>query len=241
MNKSLFIIPFYNEEKRIPRDEFMQSFSNFKEVDFLLVNDGSSDKTQSILNDFSNKFTNVKILELTKNKGKAEAIRNGILNSQNLNYNYFGYLDADLSTPISEIIKLLEFSKRNSELKIVMGARIKLLGNNVIRSTKRHYLGRIFATIISKIILKTPVYDTQCGAKIIKSDVAFLLFEKEFQTRWLFDVEMLLRLKQYGNLESLVVEIPLATWIEKGDTKIKLKEILSFPLQLIQIYFQKHS
>lgn len=119
-----------------------------------------------------------------------------------------------------------------------MATRIKLLGNNVIRSSKRHYLGRIFATIISKFILKTPVYDTQCGAKIIKSDVVFLLFEKEFKTRWLFDVEMLLRLKKSGNLENLVTEIPLATWIEKGNTKIKFKEFISFPIQLIKIYFQ---
>lgn len=118
MNKSLFIIPFYNEEKKIPQDEFVQSFLDFKEVDFLLVNDGSSDKTQLILDDFSSKFSNVKTIGLAQNKGKAEAIRKGILDSQKLNYSYFGYLYADLSTPISELLKLLEFSKSNSEIKL---------------------------------------------------------------------------------------------------------------------------
>ena len=239
MNQSLFIIPFYNEEKRIPHSEFIDGFARYHDIDFLLVNDGSVDKTQEILNDFASKFANVSVLNLEKNSGKAEAIRKAILQSRDLNYSSFGYLDADLSTPISEIIRLLEFSKANPNLQIVMGTRIKLLGNSVVRSSKRHYFGRIFATIISNFILETAVYDTQCGAKIIKSEVAVSLFEKEFRTKWLFDVEMLLRLKKRaGKLEGIVAEIPLTTWIEKGNTKIKLKEFISFPVQLIMIYFR---
>lgn len=239
MNKSLLIIPFYNEEKRIPQSEFLEAFERYQNVDFLLVNDGSSDKTLDILDDFASKFSHVKVLNLKKNGGKAEAIRSGILWAKELSYDYLGYLDADLSTPIAELIRLLEFSIANQNLQIVMGTRIKLLGNNVIRSSRRHYFGRIFATIISNFILKTAVYDTQCGAKIIKKEVAFLLFEKEFRTKWLFDVEMLLRLKKHaGKLEEIVAEMPLNTWIEKGDTKIKLKEFVSFPWQLIMIYFK---
>jgi len=134
---------------------------------------------------------------------------------------------------------LLEFSKDNPHLKIVMGTRIKLIGNNVIRSSRRHYLGRIFATITSNFILKTPIYDTQCGAKIIKADIAQFLFAKKFDTKWLFDVEMLLRLKKdQENLENCVAEVPLTTWIEKGDSKIKFKEFINFPFQLIKIYLK---
>lgn len=237
MNKSLFIIPFYNEEKRIPLDEFVFAFSEFSDIDFLLVNDGSTDKTKEIIQNFATFFSNVTALNLDNNQGKAQAIRSGVLHCKELNYDYFGYLDADLSTPISEIKMLLDFAKANQNLKIVMGTRIKLLGNNVIRSNKRHYLGRIFATIISKFILKTPVYDTQCGAKIIASDVAFDLFQDKFETRWLFDVEMLLRLKKKsGKLENFVAEVPISTWIEKGNTKIKFKEFINFPFQLLKIY-----
>jgi glycosyltransferase involved in cell wall biosynthesis len=239
MAKALFIIPFYNEEKRILINEFALAFKNFNTIDFLLVNDGSFDLTQKIIENFSIPFSNVKVLNLEKNQGKAEAIRMGMLHSKNLDYDYFGYLDADLSTPIAEVIKLLEFAKTNPHLKLIMGTRIKLLGNNIIRSNKRHYLGRIFATIISNLILKTPVYDTQCGAKIIKSDIVNLTFSQKFKTRWLFDVEMLLRLKknQISLVES-VAEFPLSTWIEKGNTKIKFIEFIHFPFQLIKIYFQ---
>lgn len=239
MNNSLFIVPFFNEEKRMPLSEFLLAFETFPEIDFLLVNDGSSDQTRIILHDFAIKFSNVKTLNLKINQGKAEAIRAGILFSKQFEYQYLGYLDADLSTPISEMIRLLAFSKANPNLDITMGTRIKLLGNNVVRSSKRHYLGRIFATIISNFVLKTPVYDTQCGAKIIKSEVAHFLFEDKFQTRWLFDVEMLLRLKNAkGNLENYVAELPLTTWIEKGNTKIKFKEFVNFPFQLTKIYLK---
>lgn len=62
-----------------------------------------------------------------------------ILHSKHLNYNYFGYLDADLLTPIAQVIQLLEFAKTNSHLKLIMRSKIKLLGNNVNCSLKRHY------------------------------------------------------------------------------------------------------
>jgi dolichyl-phosphate beta-glucosyltransferase len=239
MNKSLFIIPFFNEEKRIPHHEFAQAFVDFGEIDFLLVNDGSTDNTQVVLEEFSARYLNVNTLNLKLNQGKAAAIRNGILFSKNFDYQYLGYLDADLSTPISEVVRLLAFAEANPNLAIIMGTRIKLLGNNVVRSSKRHYLGRIFATLISNFILKTPVYDTQCGAKIIKSEIAQFLFAAQFQTRWLFDVEMLLRLKNAkGSLENYVAELPLHTWIEKGNTKIKFKEFVNFPFQLMKIYLK---
>ncbi|MCY1478333.1 Poly-beta-1,6-N-acetyl-D-glucosamine synthase [compost metagenome] len=237
MNKSLFIIPFYNEEKRISSHEYLQIIEESKEIDFLLVNDGSSDATLGILKGLSDKLSNCETYDLSQNSGKAEAIRKGMLHAQN-GYEYIGYLDADFSTPVSEMIKLLDYAKRNPHLNIVLGSRVKLLGNQVIRSQVRHYFGRIFATVISKFILRVPVYDTQCGAKIIKADVAKTLFEKPFLTRWIFDVEMLMRYKTtYPNFLTTTSEYPLDIWIEKGKTSIKLKEFLIFPFQILKIYF----
>ena len=105
---------------------------------------------------------------MVDNVGKSEAIRKGVLTVNEDGYEYLGYLDADLATPISEMIRLVGFSVENHKIDFIMGGRIKLIGNEVSRSMKRHYFGRVFATIISQFILKTPIYDTQCGAKIIK-------------------------------------------------------------------------
>lgn len=237
MNQTLFIIPFYNEGKRISFEEYLQIIGASNEIDFLLINDGSSDNTLDVLNKLSEKLENCAVYSLSQNSGKAEAIRQGILHNEK-EYEYIGYLDADFSTPVSEMIRLLDNAKKDKKLNIVLGSRVKLLGNQVVRSQARHYFGRIFATIISKIILRVPVYDTQCGAKIIKADIAKKLFEKPFLTRWIFDVEMLLRYKiTYPDFLIAVKEFPLETWIEKGNTSIKLKEFLIFPFQILKIYF----
>ncbi len=237
MKKALFIIPFFNEESRIDILEYKLAFKENISINFLLVDDGSTDCTSEILTDFENNFENVSVLLLKENVGKAEAIRKGVLNVNEDSYEYLGYLDADLATPISEMTRMLYFFNENHKIDFMMGSRIKLIGNNVSRSMKRHYFGRIFATIISQFILKTPIYDTQCGAKIIKSKLAKSLFEKAFLTKWLFDVELLLRFKA---LDSSYIyktsEFPLNIWVEKGNSKIKFTDLLLVPYQILKLY-----
>ena len=87
------------------------------------------------------------------------------------------------------------------------------------------------------MVLKTPVYDTQCGAKVIEYTIAKQLFKEKFITKWLFDVELLLRMKVNYNLQENVLEIPLYEWKEKGNSKIKFIDFFKFPFQIIKIYF----
>ena len=77
--KVTIIIPFYNEVERINVENFYQIFNRFSHYNFLLVDDGSSDKTIDILEEFKLKFSTIKVLKLTKNLGKAEAIRSAVL------------------------------------------------------------------------------------------------------------------------------------------------------------------
>ena len=208
--KIVIIIPFYNEVERISLDNFYQIFTAFPNYNFLLVDDGSSDQTIQILEEFQSKFSSIKVLKLPKNVGKAEAIRSGVLSISDKDF--IAYYDADLATPFSELDKLIQFSVQNPNYKMVMGARIKLIGNGVKRSLKRHYFGRIFATIVSQFILKVAVYDTQCGAKVIDYQTAKQIFEKPFISKWLFDVELLKRLQKIYDLKQVVKEIPLEKW-----------------------------
>lgn len=228
------IIPFYNEVARINLENFHKIFNGFQHYKFLLVNDGSSDNTIEILNQFQSKFSNVEVLNLYENVGKAEAIRSGVLSLSDTDF--IAYYDADLATPIPELDKLIQFAFQNPTYKFVMGARIKLIGNGVKRSLKRHYFGRVFATIVSQFILKVAVYDTQCGAKVIDFKTAQQIFEKPFISKWLFDVELLKRLQKVYDLKEVVKEIPLEEWEEIGNSKIKMSDFLQIPFQLFQIY-----
>lgn len=232
--KITIIIPFYNEEKRIEIERFHQIFNNYLQYDFILVDDGSTDNTSIILNEFKNKFPNLTILKLDKNVGKAEAIRAAVLSISTTDF--IVYYDADLATPFSELEKLIQFSTLHQNYKIVMGARIKLIGNGVKRSLTRHYFGRIFATIVSQFVLKVAVYDTQCGAKVIDFKIAKLIFSKPFLSKWLFDVELLKRLQKIHNLNEVVKEIPLENWTEIGNSKIKVIDFFKIPFELLKIY-----
>lgn len=235
--KIVIIIPFYNEVNRIDVESYHKIFSEFSTYHFLLVNDGSSDTTLQFLERFKEKFSNVNVLNLIVNVGKAAAIRNGVLSISEADF--ICYYDADLATPMSELEKLIQFSITNSTYKFVMGARIKLIGNGVKRSLKRHYFGRIFATIVSQFILKVPIYDTQCGAKVIQYQIAKQIFDAPFISKWLFDVEVLKRLQKSDNLEEVVKEIPLEKWYEIENSRIKLIDFFRLPFHLFKIFIQK--
>jgi glycosyltransferase involved in cell wall biosynthesis len=232
--KVTIIIPFYNEEKRIVLKSFHQIFKNTSQYDFILVDDGSTDNTLAVLNQFKSEFSTIDVLKLDKNVGKAEAIRAAVLSIYNADF--IAYYDADLATPFTELDKLIQFSIQNLNYKIIMGARIKLIGNGVKRSLKRHYFGRIFATIVSKFVLNVAVYDTQCGAKVIDYQIANQIFAKPFISKWLFDVELLKRLQKNHNLNEGVKEIPLEKWEEIGNSKIRFIDFIKLPFELFQIY-----
>jgi len=239
MQKLLIVIPCFNEAKRLPINEFNDFIKN-KEMEFihfLFVNDGSSDETLEVINNLSKEHRQVEVLDLKHNVGKAEAIRQGVLHSMELNFDYIGYFDADLAAPLSEVDTLLQAIKFNPYM--ILGARVKLLGSTIIkRKLARHYIGRVFATIVSNM-LKLPIYDTQCGAKLIRNDVAQTIFEKSFISKWLFDVELLFRIKNnYKDFENKIVEVPLKQWEDKSGSKIKLSYYFQAPIDLLRIYFR---
>ncbi|GGH39931.1 hypothetical protein IA57_01700 [Mangrovimonas yunxiaonensis] len=231
------IIPCFNEANRIDSEKFKTFEKQNSNIVFYFINDGSTDDTRPVLDELCKSSSHFNVLHLEKNGGKAEAIRQGILNLKT-DYDYIGYLDADLSTPLKEIDRLLKFAQDNHK-KFVMGSRIKIVGNAIDRRLKRHISGRIVATIIDSFILRLGIYDTQCGAKIIDSQLAKELFKEPFQTKWLFDVELILRTKlKYGKTYCLenMVEVPLLQWQDIGQSKITFGDILKLPSDFIKIY-----
>lgn len=234
------IIPCYNEFNRLNTKEFSSFLSKEKNqhISFLFVNDGSQDNTIDLLKELASKFEKVSFINLEENVGKAEAIRQGVLHSKNQQFDYIGYFDADLAAPLDEIINLSKTIKDEDSPYIILGTRVKLLGNTQIkRKIYRHFIGRIFATIVS-FILKIPVYDTQCGAKLIRKDIAEEIFKEHFISKWLFDVEILFRInRKFKNSLSKIIEVPLNRWEDKSGSKIKPTYFLKAPIDLLAIYF----
>ena len=233
------IIPCYNEANRLPTDAFISYLNRVSSVQLCFVNDGSHDDTQAVLDGLQRQYPDkIKVLSLPNNQGKAGAVRAGMLHCSDQPFDYLGYLDADLATPLDAIGDLQTVLDQNPMLDMVMGSRIKFLGADIQRDAFRHYVGRVIATFISNI-LKLPVYDTQCGAKLFRRGVVTGLFSEPFLSPWLFDVEILARLiRQYGRLTIPVhaAEVPLKQWIEKSDSRISPTYMFRMWYELYRIH-----
>lgn len=238
MPKVCIIIPFYNESNRIDKEAFISFLTKENEYSMLLVDDGSTDATLLALNKMEELMPEqIKILSLEQNSGKAEAVRQGVQQALAWKtFDYLGYMDADLATPLNEAPYLVgHFNKK--QIQFVFGSRVKLYGWDIQRSLKRHYFGRIFATYVG-FLFKLDIYDTQCGAKFFSHNMAKDLFNEKFVSKWFFDIELLLRLgkqapnQNYGNI---LLEVPLRHWNEKGDSKLKMSDFLKTPFELNKI------
>lgn len=218
------VIPCYNEEKGISNGEYSNFLNDNPEVLICFVNDGSKDNTLQVLHDLKEKYPNqIQILSLVKNSGKAEAVRAGIKHcNANFHHQFIGYLDADLATTLEEFIDLRNYLK--GDIVFGFGSRIRKIGSRIERQNDRFLIGRVIATFISTI-LDIKVYDTQCGSKLFTRAISVELFEQEFISTWLFDVEVFYRMiLLFGRETALqkMLEIPLKLWVEKGDSKVKL-------------------
>lgn len=230
------VVPCYNEEKRLDSARFLQFIESNPAISFLFVNDGSKDGTLKVLKLIQERFPKqVAILDLEKNGGKAEAVRQGIMvASAQAEMKWVGFWDADLATPLDEILRFQQLIDNRTELKMIMGCRFRHLGSNIDRKPSRHYVGRIFATIVS-MMLKLPVYDTQCGAKLFEAQLAQKIFATSFISRWLFDVELLFRSRPFINPQQ-IYELPLCSWMDVNGSRLKFSDFLKSPFILAKIY-----
>jgi len=224
MNTICIIIPFYNEFNRFPLEEFKTFLQKEQGTCFCLVNDGSTDETGKMLKLLQETAPErILVKTLTENAGKAGAVYAGMNAAlQYFQSEYFGFFDADLATPLEESCELLLHLQEKTPLELAMGSRVAILGYRIERKLYRHLIGRIIATFISNI-LHLMIYDTQCGAKLFRRPMAVRVFETPFITRWLFDVEILARiigLVGRERIEEVVVEVPVRSWVDKGDSKI---------------------
>lgn len=239
MQKTCIVIPCYNEADRLDIQAFLLYAASRPAIYFLFVNDGSTDSTSGLLKQLTEMnaqqfcYTN-----LEKNSGKAASVREGFIKSFNwLDFAYVGYLDADLATPLSEIEWLLQSFRDDPSLAFVLGSRKKTAVNSIKRSRLRHSFGRVYANFITGI-LGLDFYDTQCGAKIIKAEVAQQLIKTPFIDRWLFDIELISRFyKIFGHKSTAIKEVVLREWIEKGHSRIRKVDLLKLPYKTVRIFF----
>ena len=232
------IVPCYNEELRLTPDYWNYIISKSNRIKWYFVDDGSNDNTLSLLKSFDKRC---QVLKLDKNSGKGEAIRfglNQVLESR-LATGAVGYIDSDMAFSQDEILDFcfesLAILNSNAEIDAVVASRVKLAGTQIARSAKRHFLARIIATIFGFFWSEIP-YDTQCGLKIFRISSAMEdSVRLAFQTRWLIDIELFVRISKFKGGSISLIERPIKFWREIGDSKISGMEYFRIATEVVSI------
>jgi dolichyl-phosphate beta-glucosyltransferase len=228
-NKLGLVIPCYNEEKRLDLSYWGQVLSENSDVDFLFINDGSSDKTLFKLGVL--RRINCQVMSLENNSGKGEAVRIGLdhLSKSEISYSILGFIDCDSAFSNLDIERIKKLASTtltvNGSWNSVITSRVALSGHKILRKNYRYFIGRLISLFICAGWTNAP-YDTQCGFKIFRVDENFRRsIMASFETRWFFDIELLLRLQKGGG-SSESWEEPLHFWRDVSGSKIN---IWSFP------------
>lgn len=233
----IIIIPCYNEGHRLKITDFEGFLKRNPTVTIVFSNDGSVDNTAVLLEAIRSQFPDqVHIFHAKTNKGKAAAVRAGVLYAhEHLEFGKIAYLDADLSTSLEECLSISKVIK--NDVQFAFASRILKIDNTVERKYHRFLIGRILATIISNQ-LGLAVYDTQCGCKVLTKELSKLVFNDAFISKWLFDIEIfhrIIQLEGRENMKYISREIPVQSWIDTNNSKVKFTYFFRLWYDIIKI------
>ncbi len=225
----LLVIPCYHESGRLGAylSTLAEPLALIGGVRVLIVDDGSDDEEvalfKKLLAPFLERWSFIDVLFLPKNLGKGGAVYAGWNSATRSSKSeilpdWFGFVDADGSCSAGEVIRLIELARaRGVSGGALFASRVLMLGRSVRRLWQRHLMGRVFATITSEL-LDIPVYDSQCGLKLLPR-VAFDKVRDRLTVRgFAFDVELLVALLDSG---CAVTEVPI-DWHEVGEGKVRV-------------------
>src|SRR5580698_3706943 len=208
------VIPAYNESERLGATlEKVLAYVRRQgwDAEVIVVNDGSRDNTAEIVRAFAKNNPILRLLENPGNRGKGYSVRNGILNSRG---DIVVFSDADLSSPIEEMPKLLQALGRGADIAI--GSRwLRAELQTQRQSLHRQLFGRVFNGL-NRLLLGLNFKDTQCGFKAFTRRAAQTIMPLQHIERWGFDPEVLFLARKFG---FRVQEVPVR-WGHSGGTRI---------------------
>lgn len=221
------VIPTFNEEDRIGRSltrirEFFDV--RYPNYEVLVVNDGSRDRTVPLVREMMAGWPNLRLVDFRNNRGKGFATRFGVLSSRG---DWILCSDADLSTPIDEIERLLASGREHA---VVIGSR-SIRGSKIAlrQPLYRRMMGRVFNWAVRALVVRGHC-DTQCGFKLYRRDAALSIFDRLTLEGFAFDVEILFLARR---LRWSVVEVPVL-WL--NDDRSKVDAVADPPKMFLDLF-----
>ena len=227
-------MPCYNEEQRLPRTiEQIERYLDGRDVPYelILVDDGSADGTRLIMDAAAERYTFVRVEALPHNRGKGRALAVGVEAAKG---DEILLTDADLSTPIEELEKL--------QAALQDGAGVAI-GSRALRASKvevsqplyRVLMGKAFNLIVQAVLLPG-IWDTQCGFKLFRAEVAHRVFAGLVTDGFGYDPEVLYRARQQG---VRIAEVPVV-WRNSAETRVSpISSSIDMLRHVIRIRFRR--
>jgi len=209
------VIPAYNEEKRLAQSlatvlDFLKKQSYAFEI--IVSDDGSQDRTAALAGELLKEFPH-QVLVAPENRGKGHAVRQGMLAAIG---DYILFTDADLSTPIEEVLKFLTHLEKDQD--VVIGSRA-LPGSQVEihQNFLRETMGKVFNRIAQLWTFKG-IHDSQCGFKCFRREAAHKLFSLQKLDGFSFDVEIVYLAQKLG---FRLLELPVI-WRNSAQSRVRV-------------------
>ena len=228
------IIPVYNGEKQLPtclEKTISYCNNNFDDYEIIIAEDGSSDNSVLIINEFITKNDKVKILSFKERQGKGGALINAIPTAKK---EYIGFMDVDLAANPSEFNKFL---LNIDDYDIIIGSRI-LRGD--LPPIQRPFYRTFFSYAYSKlfrVLFRIPIYDPQCGMKLFRKEIASKLFSEIETTAFAFDSELLVK----ACLLNLRIKETPINWKHDSASQVSvITQIHEMSQDLLSIWYEAH-
>lgn len=222
------VIPAYDEESRIVDTlgqvvGYLESQSYPWEV--VVADDGSTDATATLVEEFASQHPNVRLLHLT-HRGKGWAVKHGMLEAIG---RYRFLCDADLSMPIDQVERFLP--PLLDGVDIAIGSREAPGARRIGEPSRRHLMGRFYNWLVRALVVPG-VADTQCGFKCFRGDVVPQLFAAQRIDGFAFDVEVLfLAARKEMTIQEVAID-----WHYRDQSKVRpVRDSLLMTLDLLRI------
>ena len=227
------VVPCYNEEQRLPRTiEQVERYLDDKNLDYelILVDDGSTDGTRLIMDAAAERNRFVRLEALPQNRGKGRALAEGVASARG---SEILVTDADLSTPIEELEKLQAQLDQGAGVAIASRA-LRASRVEVSQPIYRVLMGKVFNLLVQAVLLPG-IWDTQCGFKLFRADVAHDAFGRLTTDGFGYDPEVLYRAKQLG---VKIAEVPVV-WRNSAPTKVSpIKSSIDMFKHVVRVRFR---
>ena len=222
------VIPAYNEEARIAdtlREVVSYLGAQAYTWEVLVVDDGSSDATASLVKRASEECSDVHLVSVPHG-GKGWAVNHGMLWASG---EYRFLCDADLSMPVEQVSRFLP--PQADHFDIAIGSREASGSRRIGEPYRRHLMGRVYNLLV-QLLAMPGLSDTQCGFKCFRRQAAQEIFPMQRLYGFAFDVEILF-LARKRRLR--IREVPI-DWYYHAESKVKpLKDSLAMSMDILRL------